>query len=722
MRMTLALGLAVLVLGLIGCRDSRTGDPLDLFLVSFHEDQQVGLNRDHVLTFEFSTTVNSATVGLDTLLVTTQTDSGPVLGLYEVQGALVRFQPVVDEDNPNRGVTPLNPFGFEGNTPYRVAIPSLASSPLKVLRSTAGYPINQDFNGSFTTGADFTPRPNDPDPLVAPWDAAVYDTTNSPHSPGSPKGTPEDHDDVLTYTPVPSLSPPPNHPVSGLPDFRAQHPTNVQVQLTFTSVMDPRSFQTQQDGNLVLEYNLPGTTNWYFIPALASMSPGGKTVILAAATPLAHATRFNRYRIVFDQTRSTIFSRGGKALVEDVEKWDDVQKQIVRRGVVEADLTLWTQKEVGERGPLLTGTFPLEAFAKDPAESDTDVVFLDGQVTAGEVALRVSDDTTPCTLGPGCSTGLREPLTQDPLSPAPNQNSKGPSKIMFHGNSFQHALNAPSYKLANADALTGMSWGPLCTTVIKSTYPKMHMHVMWSNRDSKVPTTPAFLPSTTYNSNFDVQPPGFPVRDGSEPYTIETSSASTTWYPWKFQAPFTDYRVDRGLVWMAWTEVGGDVEQYFRWYAHRPAPNTRIFSPPSTAVNPLVGQPGQHTYYWTRFEFKRMRSLAVTRFYRMTPDGGGWPKWHSAVLTPTPGNLPGGTHYHVEYRGGNFLSYVQRQVGSRIYWEGQGSPIQTTPFSSNLGDMNGYEAVAVRIMFEANVDQPASLPYLNGLSFTYELP
>ena len=126
-----------------------------------------------------------------------------------------------------------------------------------------------------------------------------------------------------------------------------------------------------------------------------------------------------------------------------------------------------------------------------------------------------------------------------------------------------------------------------------------------------------------YNNNFDVQSPGFPVRDGSEPYTIDASSASAQWYPWKFQHPFTDYRIDKGLVWMAWTEVGGDVEQYIRWYAPGPSPHTRIFSPPSTAVNPAVGQLGQYCYYWTRFEFKRMRSLAVTKFYRMTPSPGG---------------------------------------------------------------------------------------------------
>jgi len=139
-------------------------------------------------------------------------------------------------------------------------------------------------------------------------------------------------------------------------------------------------------------------------------------------------------------------------------------------------------------------------------------------------------------------------------------------------------------------------------------------------------------------------------------------------------------------------------------------------------VNPAVGQAGQYCYYWTRFEFKRMRSVAVTKFYRMAPKGDDWPLWNVAVVTPSPGCLPGGTHYHMEYRGGKFVSYTRRQAGSREYWEGQGSPYESTPFSSNLRDLNGFPAVSVRVVFEANVDQPASLPFVDGVSFTYELP
>jgi len=512
--------------------------------------------------------LDPASVGLDTLQVTTESDAGPVLGLYEVQGNIVRFNPVVDEEDPNRGILPLNPYGFEANTKFRVLIPAASASQTKVLKSAWGLPIGQDFTGGFTTGADFTPCPGDPAPLLAPFDAAVYDTTHAPYSPGNPKGTLEDHDDVLSYTPVPGLSPPPTHPVTSQPDFRAMHPTHVQVNLTFTSVMDPRSIRTQAGGNLVLHFNITGTEDWTFIPTVASISPNGKTVILTAATPLAHASRYNRYRIVLDQTVTSLVSRGGKMLEEAVEKWDDVQKRRVRRDVVEADLTLWTRMEAGERGPMLTASFPLEAFAYDGNESDADVMLSNGKLMAGRVETRSSEDRTPCTLpGNSCSLSLREPLTQDPSSPNPNPNSKGPSKIQFHFNSYQHASTPPGYKLPNAEALVDMSWGPKCNTVIKATYPNMHIHVMWSDRNSSQSTAPVGLPSLTYNSNFDRHPPGFPVRDGKQPYQIPESSASSSWFPWKFQHPFTDYRVDRGLVFMAWTEVGGDVEQYLKWYS-----------------------------------------------------------------------------------------------------------------------------------------------------------
>lgn len=708
-----------------GCSKSSSGGlPPSLFLVSFYEDEHANVLRDQLLTFEFSTAVDPDTVNPDTLQIATASGSVPVLGLYEVKGNVILFNPVVDESDPNRGVTPLNPYGFAGSTTYQVKIPSLRASPLRVLKSIFGLPIEDGFVGAFATSEDFKSKPDDPDPRFVPFDAAVHDTTHSPYSPQNPKGTTEPHDDVLSYTPAPPKGPPPVNPLTQQPDYRALHPTNVQLQLTFTEVMDPRSFQTRHGGNLVMEFRAPGTNEWLFIPSTASMSPDGKTVILTAATPLGHADRFNHYRVVLDQTASSIVSRGRKALVESVDVWDDGQKATVRRDVVQDDLVIWTRKEAGESGPLFTATFPLEAFARDDVESDDDVTFSDGRTTAGAVIERQTADTTACTW-PWCNQALREPLTQNPSSPAPNPNSKGSSKIQFHYNAYQHAATqpVPTYKLANAEALVGMSWGPLCSTVIKSTYPKLHIHVMWSRRDSKQPGSPAGLPSTTYNANFDVNPPGFAVRDGTEPYEIPQSSASETWYPWRFQHPFTDYWIDQGLVFMAWTERGGDVEQYPKWYSPAATPNTRIFNAPSTTVNPLAGTVGQYTYYWTRFEFKRMRSVGVTKFFRMARDDGERPVWHNAVAAPAPGNLPGGTFYSIEYRGARFASYIKMLGHDNVeYYQGVGSPLETSSFTSNLQNLAGLPAIAIRVTFEANVDRPALLPFLNGLAFTYGLP
>jgi hypothetical protein len=715
------LGALVLLGGLEGCRKKSTGDAPALFLVSFHESGRTDLYRDAVLTLEFSVGVDPGSVDPDTVQIL-GSDGLPVLGLYEVAGNIVRFNPVVDENASNPHAVPLNPYGFGSAMAFAVVLPGPENQPIKVLRSIQGRPLSGSFIGPFETGMEFTPRPNDPSPRFEPFDAAVFDTTNPPHTPQNPKGTLEEHDDVLTYSPVPNLANPPINPETLQPDFRAEHPTNVQLQLTFSSVIDPRTLHTERDGNLVLEYRYAASRTWYFIPTTASVTPNGRTVILTAATPLANQDRVNRYRVVIGSSPTTITGRGGRPLDAVVRKWDDTQKLEVERPVVEDDLTIWTRKQAGESGPLLTAVFPLEAFAQDDTESDPDVLFVDGRVAAGNVVTRTSEDQTPCTWA-YCSAALREPLTQSTTSPFPNPNTKGPSKIQFHYNTFQHALNAPSpaWKLANAEALVGMNWGPLCNTVVKSTYPKMHIHVMWSDRNSTNPSSPAGLPSTTYNSNFDRNPPGFAVRDGSAPYRIDQSSANATWYPWKFTQPFTDYRIDRGLVFMLWTEAGGDVEQYLHWYSPGPTPNTRIFSPPSTTVDPAVGSPGQFCYYWTQFEFKRMRSLAVSKFYRMTANAADRPDWRAAVVAPLRGNLPGGTDYTVEFRGGEFTSYVRRTAHGHEYWEGVGTPTRVSAFSTRVGDMDEYPAVAIRVTFTANIDRPLDLPYLEGLAFTFWL-
>jgi hypothetical protein len=703
---------------LVGCGGGGSGSP-DLFMVAFLQDQRTNLYRDQVLSFEFTTTVDKNTVDLDTFRIFTGTTQNPTpfQGLFEVEGNFVYFRPVVDENTPNRGLVPINPYGFDENTTYQVKIPAVTEvpTPLKVLASSAGKPMSQAYSGVFSTGKEYRPTPNEANPVFEPFDAAVYDTRVPPV-----KGTPEPSDDVLTYTPVPNLVSPPVNPQTNQPDFRSEHPTNVQVQLTFTSVMDPRSFRAQAGGNVILEFNSPNSQDWNYIPTTVSHSPNGRTFVFMAATPLANEVRRNRFRLVIDQTTYPILSRGGKKLIEVVEKWDDTLQRMVRADVTEPDLTFWCALVAGETGPLLTSSFPLQSFAKDSGESDTDVQFGTGTLDAGAVVDRRSEDVTPCTQS-YCNLALREPLTQSFTSPKPNPNTKGPSKVQFHFNSFQHVATPPTtaWKLTNAEALVGMNWGPLCKTVIKATYPKMHIHVMWSDRDSTSANSPAGLPSTTYNSNFDRNPPGFPVRDGTSPYDIDQSSASVTWYPWKFQQPFTDYRIDRGLVFMAWTEVGGDVEQYPRWYSPNSTPNTRIFSGPSGTVNPAVGAAGQFTYYWTEFEFKRMRSLAVSKFYRMTQNDNDRPLWNTVVVSPTPQNLPGGTDYRIEYRGARFSSYAPKDGGK--YWEGTGTASQQSAWSTNISNMDELPAVAIRVVFTANLLQPQDLPYLDGIAFTFQL-
>ena len=705
---------------LAGCSGGSGSSP-DLFLVSFLENQRTSLYRDQVLTFEFTTTVNAASVDLDTFQIFkgTTTNPTPFSGLFEVVGNYVYFHPVVDENDPRRGLTPVNPYGFDENTAYQVKIPSVneTPTPLKVLESTGGKSNIQAFSGAFASGKDYTPRPNEPNPAFEAFSPAVYDVPGAVF-----KGTPEPFDDVLSYTPVPNLVTPPTVPGTNPPveDFRVEHPTNVRVQLTFTEVMDPRTFRPQDGGNIRMEFNSPNSTAWNFIPTTITNSPNGRTFILTAATPLANEARYNKFRLVLDQASSPLLSRAGKKLIEVVEKWDSTLQRVVRVDVTEPYLTMWCAQEQGESGPLLTASFPLQSYSKDTPQSDTDVTFANGTLDSGSVATRTSEDTTACNLpGTICSQALREPLTQSLTSSKPNPNPKGPSKIQFLYNSPQHDQNQPTnpYKLSNAEALTGMEWGPLCTTVIKSTYPKLHVHVMWSDKNSTA-AVPAGLVGTTYNSNFDKNPPGFPVRDGTSPYDIDQSSASATWYPWKFQQPFTDYQVDKGLVFMAWTEEGGEVEQYPRWYSPNNTPNTRIFSGPSPTANPSVGQAGQWTYYWSKFSFVRIRSLAVSQYFRMTQNSTDRPLYNSVVVSPSPANLPGGTDYQILYSGARFTNYTLQNGKD---WRGSGAPSTKTGWTTNITNMNDLPAVAIRVTFTANPGSPNDTPYLDGVAFTFRL-
>ena len=705
--------------GLPGCHERSSGDPPSLYLVSFHEEGLDGVYRDGGLALEFSVPLDPASVDADTIQVYTSGDREPVFGVYRVEGNLVFFNPVVDENTPGRGSTPLNPFGFPGNAELRVFIPA-SPTDMKRLVSQWGHAVIEEYTGRFSTRDEFVGDPAAPAPHFLPFAPAVFDTTHPPPCPTCSVGTEDPHDDLLAYVPVPDLKDPPRHPVTGQPDYRAGHPTDVQVQFTFSEVIHPGTIDTRPAGNLVLQFQSPTSAEWIPIPATASTSPDGRTVVLTAAMPLAHADRVNAYRVALDTVVAPIKSRAGKALDAVVVKWDQTQQAEVRAPVTWEDLAFWTRKQEGESGPLLTAEFPLDPLVKESTGSDQDVVFEIDRILAGPVLQRTATDNTPCTQA-WCVNALREPFTQSVTSPIPNPNSKGASKVMFHYNSYQHAPEQPPYQLANAEALIGMSWGPLCSTVIKSTYPRLHIHVMWSNRNSTQPANPAPLPSTTYNSNFDVSPPGFAVRDGTEPYRIESSSNQATWYPWKFDRPFTDYRADKGLVWMAWAEDGGDVEQYPLWYSPSNAPMTRVFSSPSTEINPPVGQMGQYTYYWTQFHFKRMRSVAVTRYYRLGGGDGDRPSWYVSVVSPTAANLPGGTACWVAYSGARFASYRARKVGDRMVWEGVGTPLESTAFSTRLQDANGYPALALRVYFEANVDRPEALPFVNGVSFTYRL-
>ena len=116
----------------------------------------------------------------------TTTNPTPFTGLFEVEGNFVYFSPVVDEDDPNRGVTPVNPYGFDENTTYQVKIPSVndTPTPLKVLESTGGKPNIQPFSGAFASGKDYTPEPNEPNPSFEAFAPAVYNDPAAPDERG----------------------------------------------------------------------------------------------------------------------------------------------------------------------------------------------------------------------------------------------------------------------------------------------------------------------------------------------------------------------------------------------------------------------------------------------------------------------------------------------------------------------------------------------------------
>lgn len=699
--------LAALVL-LASCkRSSGSSGPLALFLVAFPEDQRTDLFRDQTLRFEFSIPVDPSTIDADSIQVLALPSRTPVPGLYAVSGSVVTFNPVVDEGVPNPGNLPLNPYGFAEYTSFEVVI---EDQGMKTVRGAFGETLTQRFAGGFTTAEGFTPQPNAPDLLFVPFDLAVYDSTNPPYTPSNPKGTLEPDDDILSYTPIPGT--PPINPMTNRADYRAEHPTNVLVQVTFSGVLDPATVRTQSGGNVALEYERT-PNQWVPIAATATFSPSGKTLVLNAATPLANDSRINRYRVRFD-AQSPIESRGGKPLVQQVDIWDNLQRAVIRRPVVEADLTMFTRVQAGETGPWFFFEFPIDPFITDVNASDKDIWITNDAITSGPAVTRVTQDLTACTLpANGCMLALREPLTQSTTSPNPNPNSEGPSKIQFRYNSYQHGGGTSPFVLPDAEALVDMAWAPQNTFVFAATYPKLNIVLDVSQQNSTTLGVPQGLSFTAYAANLE-NPPGTAVRDGSTPY--ELTSRTTRWQSWGFERPFMQYRRDRSIVFTAWTEVGGDIEQYFQWYSPGPIPNTRMFSPPA-AVNPTHGSVGQWTYYHAQFSFRRVRSLLVTKYFRITDTG--IPTVRNAMATTS--SIPN-TSIDIEYAGATFASYTPRMIGNQMFEEGVGTPTAQTGFSSDPRVASGHEAIAIRIRFTADPSNPTLLPLVNAVSLGYSLP
>ena len=101
-----------------------------------------------MLTLEFSVGVDPGSVDPDTVQIV-GSDGLPVLGLYEVAGNIVRFNPVVDENASNPHAVPLNPYGFESGMAFAVVLPGPETRPIKVLSSIHGRPLAGSFTGPF---------------------------------------------------------------------------------------------------------------------------------------------------------------------------------------------------------------------------------------------------------------------------------------------------------------------------------------------------------------------------------------------------------------------------------------------------------------------------------------------------------------------------------------------------------------------------------------------
>ena len=53
--------------------------------------------------------------------------------------------------------------------------------------------------------------------------------------------------------------------------------------------------------------------------------------------------------------------------------------------------------------------------------------------------------------------------------------------------------------------------------------------------------------------------------------------------------------------------------------------------------------------------------------------------------------------------------------------EGTGTANQQSAWSTNISNMDELPAVAIRVVFTANLLQPQDLPYLDGIAFTFQL-
>lgn len=247
-----------------------------------------------------------------------------------------------------------------------------------------------------------------------------------------------------------------------------------------------------------------------------------------------------------------------------------------------------------------------------------------------------------------------------------------PHPLTTEGNRVQFLYSASDLAASPGESVMGIEWGPRSNFVFAATYSGTELLLGHAR------STPDGL-ALSFQDNFD----DAPVRVFSGDYAVP-SSLSTTYFPWPTFATDFEYDSFRDLVFEVRVPPGAQTFQLFR--------NSSIAAVPRTRIVGAFGEPfaasGERTTYHARFSFRRVRSVAQSRFYDTGIDDPDYlpPALRIAAHPP-------GTVIALEVEGADDADR-----------DGLPDPGSETGFRVDPDEIDGKRLVRFRVGFKANLD------------------